>query len=168
VSSEVELRLRDLEAACRRAGARVTHQRREILRTLVESDDHPDAQAVLEDVRERVPTISFDTVYRTLSFLERQGLIRRLRAGGDRARFDGARAPHHHFICTQCGRILDFESEELDRMELPAEVVRLGSVEAQQLQVFGMCHECSERRKRRNAQEGREEAPDDGGRDSGR
>ncbi|MFC2079312.1 Fur family transcriptional regulator [Candidatus Bipolaricaulota bacterium] len=115
----MDTRLRELEKACRKAGARVTHQRREVLRAVVETDVHPDAQSVLQRVRQRMPTISFDTVYRTLSFLEQHNLISRVHATGERTRFDGNHALHHHFICAKCGKIIDFESKQLDEMELP-------------------------------------------------
>ena len=140
----VERRLKELESACRKAGARVTHQRREVLRAVVETDEHPDAQGVLQRVRERMPTISFDTVYRTLSFLEEHELIRRVHTAEGRARFDGNHRPHHHFICTNCRRITDFESAELDEMELPEGASRLGAASARQLQVFGICRDCDD------------------------
>jgi Fur family peroxide stress response transcriptional regulator len=139
---EVDARLEELAKACRRAGARVTHQRREVLRVVAETDAHPDTRTVLRCVRERMPTISFDTVYRTLAFLEEHDLIRRVHASGERARFDGNHAPHHHFICTECGRIIDFESEELDEMKLPEGVESLGTAASRQLQVFGICRDC--------------------------
>ena len=142
MESDVDSRLKALEEACWRAGARVTHQRREVLRVVVETDVHPDAHTVLKRARERMPTISFDTVYRTLSFLEEHDLISRVHASGERARFDGNDTPHHHFICTECGRIVDFESEELDGMELPDEVADLGTSTSRQLQVFGICQKC--------------------------
>ena len=107
MESDVECRLKALEEACRRTGARMTHQRREVLRVVVETDAHPDAHTVLKRVRKRMPAISFDTVYRTLSFLEEHGLINRVHASGERARFDGNDRPHHHFICTSCGVIRD-------------------------------------------------------------
>jgi len=143
MSGSVEKRLRDLESACRRSGARVTHQRREVLRAVVETDEHPDAQTVLRRVRARMPTISFDTVYRTLAFLETHGLIGRVHASAERARFDGKQTPHHHFICSRCGRILDFESEEIDRVELPKRVEQLGTPMSRQMQVFGVCRDCT-------------------------
>ena len=139
---QIENRLKALEAACRAAGARVTHQRREVLRAVLESDEHPDAQHVLRHVRERMPTISFDTVYRTLSFLEEHDLIRRVHATGGRVRFDGNEIVHHHFICTNCGRIIDFVSEEVDEMQLPEGVTKLGKAESRQLQVYGICRNC--------------------------
>ncbi len=140
----VERRLEELEAACRRAGARVTHQRREVLRAVVETDTHPDAHTVLRRVRQHMPTISFDTVYRTLAFLEENNLIRRVRATGERVRFDGNPAHHHHFICTECGKIIDFDSGALDEMALPDELEELGTVAGRQLQVFGVCRDCAE------------------------
>ena len=109
----------------------------------MKSDVHPDAHSVLQCVCERMPTISFDTVYRTLSFLEEHGLIRQVHATGERVRFDGNDAAHHHFICTGCGRIIDFESQALDEMELPEDVEKLGVAASRQLQVFGICENCT-------------------------
>jgi Fur family peroxide stress response transcriptional regulator len=145
VESRVDARLKALENVCRSVGANVTHQRREVLRAVVETDSHPDARTVLRRVRERMPTISFDTVYRTLSFLEEHRLIDRVRLTGERARFDGNSRRHHHFICTKCGRIVDFESETLDVMELPREATKLGTPTEKQLQVFGICRRCAGR-----------------------
>ena len=113
-----------------------------MLRAVVESDEHPDAYSVLQGVRECMPTISFDTVYRTLSFLEEHDLIGRVHATGGRVRFDGNHRPHHHFICKKCGKIVDFESKETDEMALPVGAAKLGAVVSRQLQVYGICREC--------------------------
>ena len=51
-----------------------------------------------------------------------------------------------HFICTECWKIVDFESEELDGLELPSQVARLGSPRSRQLQVFGVCRGCEEQK----------------------
>ena len=136
------MRLKALGMACRKAGARVTHQRREVLRAVVESSEHPDARSVLQCVRGRMPTISLDTVYRTLSFLEEHDLISRVPTTGERARFDGNHRPHHHFICKRCGRIIDFESEEVDAMTFPEGAAKLGTAALRQLQVYGICRDC--------------------------
>ena len=142
--SRIDATLKRLEEECRKAGARVTQQRREVLRVLAATDTHPDAQTVLRRVRKRMPTISFDTVYRTLSFLEEHGLIDRVYTTGERARFDGNVTPHHHFICTRCGRIFDFESSELDRMAFPAAITAIGHPASKELQVLGTCNACEE------------------------
>ncbi len=141
---EADARLKELESACRKAGARITHQHREVLRTVVESDVHPDAHSELLCVRERMPTISFDTVYRTLSFLEEHDLISRVHVTGARVRFEGNQTVHHHFICTECGRIIDFESEEVDEIAPPPPegAKKLGTAASRLLQVHGICRDC--------------------------
>jgi Fur family peroxide stress response transcriptional regulator len=153
MSTDLDERLQALEEACRKAGAKVTHQRREVLRALVSADAHPDAHAVFKAVRERVPTISFDTVYRTLAFLEAHDLIRRVHVSGERARFDGNHRPHHHFVCTRCGQILDFESRALDALSLPGEATALGTPMLTQLQVFGICTSCEATERSQHEQE---------------
>ena len=106
-----------------------------------------------------MPTVSFDTVYRALSFLEEHNLIGGVPATGERARFDGNHISHYYFICTWCGKIVDFESEELDRIDLPKSMEDLGTPVSRELQVFGICRDCESTkvgnrwmtRKRRNS-----------------
>lgn len=120
----------------------MTHQRREVLRAVVAAGSHPDAETVLRRVREVSPTVSLDTVYRTLAFLEEHGLISRVHVAGERTRYDGNAGTHHHFVCTVCGRIADFSSPELDRLPVPREALQWGRAKMKQLQVFGTCTEC--------------------------
>jgi len=121
---------------------RVTHQRTEIFREVAGSDEHPDAEAVYQAVRERVTGISRDTVYRTLGTLEEAGLIRRTGILGGAARYDANTEGHHHFVCRVCGAVEDFESQALDALPIPSSVKRLGRVEAAQVQVRGVCARC--------------------------
>ena len=64
--------------------------------------------AVFEGVRERMPTVSLDTVYRTLWWLKDLGLITTLGSSRERTRFDANLSRHHHFVCVQCGLTRDF------------------------------------------------------------
>jgi len=154
MQQDVRTKLAELEQACRRAGAKVTHQRREVLCAVINSGAHPDAATVLERVRARVPSISFDTVYRTLAFLEAHGLIRRVQLTSEPTRYDGEVTAHHHFVCTDCGRIFDFKSEALDALELPRAATALGSPTWRQLNVFGVCQTCRSVAPRRSTPQG--------------
>jgi Fur family peroxide stress response transcriptional regulator len=140
--SELDRRLLQLARACRRAGLRVTHQRLEVFRALAASQEHPDAETIYERVRQRVPTMSRDTVYRTLCMLERQGLISRVEVLCERARFDSDPTPHHHVVCTGCGKVGDFRSEHLDRFRVPGELKSWGRVDALHAELRGTCAEC--------------------------
>ena len=68
-------RLESLSAAVKKAGIKLTAQRLEIFKELAGTDQHPDAEAVFKGVKKRMPTVSLDTVYRTLWMLRDLGLL---------------------------------------------------------------------------------------------
>ena len=72
---EVEERMAHFESVCRRQEIKLTHQRIEVFREIAQTGDHPDAEQVFKRVRERLPTVSLDTVYRTLWLLNDLGLV---------------------------------------------------------------------------------------------
>jgi Fe2+ or Zn2+ uptake regulation protein len=90
----------------REAGHKLTPQRMEILRVLIQARTSITAQAVLERVREVYPYISLDTVYRNLTLMTNAGLISQVNLqskGTVLFEFQGE-AHHHHVICLHCGR----------------------------------------------------------------
>jgi Fur family peroxide stress response transcriptional regulator len=155
-SHEVEQRLERFRAAAREAGVKLTHQRLEIFRELASSLEHPDAETVLRGVQPRMPTVSLDTVYRTLWMLNDLGLITTLGPRRGNVRFDANLRPHHHYTCVRCGLTRDFESEDLDGLRIPRSVRSFGSVVDTHVEVRGTCDECgrkaSERQRRNHPQ----------------
>jgi len=123
-------------------GLRLTHQRLEILRELVGAKDHPSAEMVFGRVRRRLPTISLDTVYRTLSTFDELGLIMRVPVTGDQGRFDADTSPHHHFVCSRCKAIYDFLWDEFDRLTLPLDSEALGRADDRRVVLRGVCAHC--------------------------
>ena len=144
-SVEFERRLERFKAACRKAGVKLTHQRLEIFREIGGSTEHPDAETVFRGVRARVPTVSLDTVYRTLWLLDGLGLITTFGPRRESVRFDPNLEHHHHYICVQCGLAKDFESAELNALAIPASVKKFGSVMATHVEVRGLCAACTKK-----------------------
>jgi Fur family peroxide stress response transcriptional regulator len=142
---EVRRRVELLSRGIHEAGLKLTHQRLEILRTIAGDETHPDVETVYEAVRERVPTISLDTVYRTLATLTERGLITRVAFTAGPARYDANPARHHHFVCTRCGLVRDVEDEELDGIRPTREVTRHGRADAVTVQFRGVCAECQKK-----------------------
>lgn len=134
---------RDLAEICRHYGIKATHQRTEILRELLSSKEHPDAETLYKRVKPNIPSISLDTVYRNLRLLAERGIIRRLGTFGDSARFDGNREPHHHFTCTRCGLICDFSDDLLARYEPEQRVEEIAEVRSMHIEVRGLCGKCA-------------------------
>ena len=140
---DIEQRITRFEEVCRNSGAKLTHQRMEIFREVAQTCDHPDAEKVFQGVRKRMPTVSMDTVYRTLWWLKDLGLVTILGPPRERARFDANLSRHHHFVCTQCGLTRDFISDEFDSLELPDSVLSIGHAEKTQVEVKGLCLKCA-------------------------
>ena len=136
---DIERRMARFNEACRKSGAKLTHQRMEIFREVAQAGDHPDAEKVFQGVRERMPTVSLDTVYRTLWWLKELGLIRTLGTSRKRTRFDANLSRHHHFVCMECGLTRDFYSDKFDTLTLPESVQSIGYVEKTQVEVKGVC-----------------------------
>ncbi|MBN2248531.1 MAG: transcriptional repressor [Coriobacteriia bacterium] len=122
-------------------GLRMTHQRLEVIRELASATHHPDADELFRAVRERVPTISRDTVYRTLSTLAARGLIERIAATGA-TRFDPDVSTHHHFVCVRCGRIFDLGTEDIGCLAVPSYLEGVGEITSVRLEVKGLCTGC--------------------------
>jgi Fur family peroxide stress response transcriptional regulator len=141
---EVAYRVEQLSQGIRDAGLRLTHQRLEVVRVIAADETHPDVETVYRAVRERVPTISLDTVYRTLATLTERGLIARVLFTPGPARYDANPARHHHFVCTRCGLVRDVQDagSDLDAIRATAEVTRIGRADAVTVQFRGVCARC--------------------------
>ena len=145
---EIERRMERFEEVCRNSGVKLTHQRMEIFREVAQTGNHPDAEKVFQGVRERMPTMSLDTVYRTLWLLKDLGLITTLGSPRERTRFDANLTHHHHFLCVRCGLTRDFYNDEFDELMLPESVKAFGYVESTQVKVKGVCLKCNAKLKK--------------------
>lgn len=151
VTSEGEIKAYRRRA--RALGLRMTPQRLQIFEALMSMKGHPSAEEVLAAVRPRVPSISFDTVYRTLALLERHGAISKVQYVDDRARYETQARRHCHLICTRCRRIEDFFWPEMERVEVPQETARWGKIENRYLELRGVCQDCLAAEARQQAAE---------------
>jgi Fur family transcriptional regulator, peroxide stress response regulator len=128
--------------ALREAGVKLTCQRLEIIGRLVSAHGHPSVAEVFESVKTSIPTISLDTVYRTMKTLAELGLIHPVGFSRDGIRFDADLTPHHHFLCAKCGQARDFVCPELDRIPIPDVVHEIGTVRGSRVEVRGICANC--------------------------
>jgi Fur family transcriptional regulator, peroxide stress response regulator len=149
--SEIERRLERFRTASREARVRLTHQRLEILRELASSLEHPTAETVFRAVRKRMPTVSLDTVYRTLWMLNDLGLVTTLGPRRESVRFDANLERHHHYLCVRCGLARDFEFAEFDSLRIPGAAKQFGSVVTTHVEARGVCRRCATARVRRPA-----------------
>ncbi|NIA14994.1 MAG: transcriptional repressor [Nitrospiraceae bacterium] len=135
-------KLAAFERTCEQQGLRLTSQRLEVFRVLVQATDHPTVETVHRRVLKKLPRTSLDTVYRTLSSFEENRLVTRVGGIPGSARFEANMDPHHHFVCAQCGLILDLHSQALDGIQLKRELPKGYEIERAQVELRGICAKC--------------------------
>lgn len=131
-----------LTAAFRAQGLRVTPQRQCIFRLLHANDGHPTVDALYERARAQMPTISLKTVYQTVHDLEAMGEVELIDLGTGSARVDPNVTPHHHLVCTNCGKVRDLEVD-FPALRVPARHRDGFSVESVDVNFRGLCEECA-------------------------
>jgi len=140
----VQSQLKNFGDRCKEAGLRMTRQRQEIFRAVASSSEHPCAEQVFARVRSKLPNLSLDTVYRTLSSLEEMGLLQRVGLSS-KARFDGDARPHCHFVCTQCEEVYDVFLLPGEQLSIPSSVRTMGQIRQATVQFKGICKSCQSR-----------------------
>lgn len=97
---------------------RMTGQRRVIARVLSEAEDHPDVEEVHRRASALDPRISLSTVYRTVRLFETSGILERHDFGDGRARYEQVSREHHdHLIDVDTGTVIEFRSEQIERLQ---------------------------------------------------
>jgi Fur family peroxide stress response transcriptional regulator len=137
-----EERLRAFAEICRKEGLKITYQRLEIFKELLNSSDHPTVEKLYHRLQPKLSTISLDTVYRTLATLEKHDLVVRVETGESQARFEGRMEEHHHAICKKCGSISDFYWQFPDEASLPDEISNWGQISKKNITLHGLCAQC--------------------------
>ncbi|MDO9465274.1 MAG: Fur family transcriptional regulator [bacterium] len=139
-------------------GYRVTVPREAILDMLSKSDKHLSAEDIYMKVHTRYPAIGLTTIYRTLELLINMGLIFKFDFGDGRARYELAEGPrgrkhHHHLICTNCNRVIDYtdfiddEIELLERTEKELSKKYNFKITNHLIQFYGLCEKCQKKRR---------------------
>jgi Fur family peroxide stress response transcriptional regulator len=116
-----------------------------IYEELINSHDHPSTDMLYQRIQETFPTISFDTVHRTLLTFCNIGMADIVEGTGNPKRFDGKLDKHHHFQCVRCKKIIDVYHEAYDSLPVPEEIQQRCRVLKQTVRFEGLCATCRDR-----------------------
>lgn len=117
-------------------------QRDMIINFLRSRKDHPTADVVYMNVRQQNPNISLGTVYRNLTLLADLGEIQRLRVGDGVDHFDADTSEHYHFICKDCGSVIDLEMDSIESINDVAGRHFGGHITGHFIYFYGTCESC--------------------------
>ena len=111
-------KLERIESSCREKGVRITGQRRVVAQVIAALKGHPDVIELHRRAAEIDPRISLSTVYRTVKRFEELGLLERHEFRNGRARYESTPSVHHdHLIDVTTGRVFEFQSQEIERLQ---------------------------------------------------
>ena len=141
------LSLKDLRGKLYERGYKMTPQRKEILQIFVEHPEHLSAEDVYSLLREKESEIGLATVYRALDLLSKLGILVQIDFGDGCARYELNTADpnvhhHHHLICLNCKKVIEFDEDLLDELE---EVISRKSgfkILNHEVKFFGYCKDC--------------------------
>lgn len=126
-------------------GGRMTSQRQLILETIQEMSGHPTAEEIYELVLTRDNSLHLSTVYRTLRWLEQEGLVTSRLFNDERRqeRFDPALpSEHYHFLCNNCKKVIEFNNLLVNAIKAQFELHSGAFVEQGSVVLYGLCSEC--------------------------
>lgn len=141
--------LEELRKKLKAHGYKMTPQRKEILKIFEEQEGHMSAEDVYGFLRAQESEIGLATVYRTLELLSALGLLVRVDFGDGCARYElnsGQRHQHHHLICLQCKKVMEFEEDLLEELEADIALKSGFEIENHEVKFYGYCRECREGR----------------------
>jgi Fur family ferric uptake transcriptional regulator len=135
---------RILERYMSERGLKSTRQRSLIIDLFFGMNGHLSVEEVWSRVRQDDPRVSVATVYRTMKLLSESGLAHARNFGDGQTRYEPAvgREHHDHLICTKCGTIIEFENDQIERMQ-DAVARRHGfKVTSHKMELYGLCKTC--------------------------
>lgn len=128
-------------------GLKRTAQRDLILDVFLRTEGHVSGEDLYQLVREKDPTVGQTTVYRTLRLLTDAGLAREVRFGDGRAHYEhNYKHEHHdHMICSECGKIIEFYSPELEAIQDAMAAKYKFTLTEHLLRMIGVCADCQQK-----------------------
>ncbi len=122
-----------------------SRQRTRILELLRTTGEHPTADWLYARLKPEFPRLSLGTVYRNLTILNEQGLVKKIHYGSTFDRFEANIKPHHHLICEECGAIIDFIMPNYDEINASAGKLTDFTVRSHKIEFFGICANCKKK-----------------------
>ncbi len=134
-------------------GLRITLGREAILDVLAQSNEHLSAEDIYMKIHDSLPSVGLTTIYRTLEVLANIGLVAKFDFGDGRARYELAEGPgkdnhHHHLVCTECKKIInytDFIDEEVELLKKTEKGLSKKykfNIKNHLIQFYGICNDC--------------------------
>jgi Fur family transcriptional regulator, ferric uptake regulator len=142
---DLEELLEKLEEFLQKKSLKLTTQRRSIVEKIFDMDKtHFTADDLVDQFRGTSPRVSKATVYRALSVLVESGIVEEHQFGDNYKVYELSEGrPHHdHLICTSCGKIIEFYSEDMEKLQDKVAASHGFRPTHHSQKIFGICSVC--------------------------
>jgi Fur family transcriptional regulator, ferric uptake regulator len=128
----------------RQNGMKRTHQKDLILEVFLSNEGHLSVEDIYALVKRKDKKVGIVTVFRTLKSLTACGIAKEISLGDGLTRFEHCyhHPVHHHIICTECQKVIEFLSPELERVQQTIVDQYQFQPLHQRIQIYGVCREC--------------------------
>jgi Fur family transcriptional regulator, peroxide stress response regulator len=110
------LTVSDIREKLIESGLKITPQRLVVLTAVVELNNHPSADQIIDEIKANHPDIAVGTIYKTLETFVDKGLITKVNTVLGVMRYDADISSHHHLYYSNSGQIDDYFDDELNQM----------------------------------------------------
>lgn len=121
-----------------------TSQRMIILKEFLRQDAHLSTEDFYLRLRKKHPGIGYATVHRTLKLFAECGIASERNFGDGQMRFEVSHANlhHDHLVCTECGRIFEFENQQIEQLQRDVAREHNFLIRDHRLELYGLCGDC--------------------------
>lgn len=125
----------------REKGLKHTRQRDEILEVFFAQGGHASIDELLAQVQTKMPGVGYATVYRSMKLFVEAGVAQERRFGDGQTRFEPhLHGDHHdHLICTSCGRIFEFEDDDIEARQAAVAAAHGLRLTSHRHEIYGAC-----------------------------
>ena len=126
-------------------GLKSTRQREFILEEFLSAGSHLSTEDLYLRLRKKNPRIGYATVHRTLKLFAECGIAEQRHFGDGQARYEACSHDEHHdhLICTECGKIVEFEDSRIEKLQDEVAQKHGFKIERHRLELYGRCPDCA-------------------------
>ncbi len=108
---------------------------------------HPDAYEIHRRLKNKGEKVSLATIYRTLNFLVKSGLVSEVDFGENHSHYEPeiTKGAHGHLVCLSCGEVKEFSHEKIQALLKKIGKESHFKTDKFSIQVFGYCTNCQKK-----------------------
>ncbi len=143
--------LEEFKRAIKNKGLKFTPQREQVFKEIISTRGHFEIEEMVHRIREKNIPVSRATVYRTLNIMKELGFVEEVIKINNKTIYEISIKEHHdHLICTSCGKIIEFQSKDIEKLQDKICSKYKFSPKFHRLEIFGLCEKCQKRNSVRN------------------